>query len=77
MITADQSQLSEQGIVAPHQLAQVRSNGIYESAIKINDVYYYYDGKPLSVKFLLDSSGKEIDNPMEQAHPIFNGANSR
>jgi hypothetical protein len=31
------------------------------------------DGKPPSVKFLLDSEGKKIDNPMVQVQPIFNG----
>jgi hypothetical protein len=32
-----------------------------------------YDGKPPSVKLLLDSAGKAIDNPMVQVQPIFNG----
>jgi hypothetical protein len=31
------------------------------------------DGKPPSVKLLLDSEGKKIDNPMVQVQPIFNG----
>jgi hypothetical protein len=30
------------------------------------------DGKPPSVKLLLDSHGKKIDNPMVQVQPIFN-----
>jgi hypothetical protein len=30
------------------------------------------DGKPLSVKLLLDSEGKKIDNPEVQVQPIFN-----
>jgi hypothetical protein len=31
------------------------------------------DGKPPSVKLLLDSEGKKIDNPTVQVQPIFNG----
>jgi hypothetical protein len=31
------------------------------------------DGKPPSVKLLLDSQGNKIDNPTEQVQPIFNG----
>jgi hypothetical protein len=31
------------------------------------------DGKPPSVKLLLDSQGKKIDNPTVQVQPIFNG----
>jgi hypothetical protein len=31
------------------------------------------DGKPPSIKLLLDSEGKEIDNPTVQVQPIFNG----
>jgi hypothetical protein len=31
------------------------------------------DSKPPSVKLLLDSEGKKIDNPMVQVQPIFNG----
>jgi hypothetical protein len=31
------------------------------------------DGKPPSVKLLLDSHGKKIDNPTVQVQPIFNG----
>jgi hypothetical protein len=31
------------------------------------------DGKPSSVKLLLDSEGKRIDNPTVQVQPIFNG----
>jgi hypothetical protein len=31
------------------------------------------DGKPPSVKLLLDSHGKKIDNPSVQVQPIFNG----
>jgi hypothetical protein len=31
------------------------------------------DGKPPSVKLLLDSAGKAIDNPTLQVQPIFNG----
>jgi hypothetical protein len=31
------------------------------------------DGKPPSVKLLLDSEAKKIDNPMVQVQPIFNG----
>jgi hypothetical protein len=31
------------------------------------------DGKPPSVKLLLDSAGKTIDNHMVQVQPIFNG----
>jgi hypothetical protein len=30
------------------------------------------DGKPPSVKLLLNSEGKKIDNPMVQVQPIFN-----
>jgi hypothetical protein len=30
------------------------------------------DGKPPSVKLLLDSDGKRIDNPTVQVQPIFN-----
>jgi hypothetical protein len=33
-----------------------------------------YDGKSPSVKLLLDSAGKTIDNPMVQVQPIFNGS---
>jgi hypothetical protein len=31
------------------------------------------DGKPPSVKLLLDSQGQKIDNPIVQVQPIFNG----
>jgi hypothetical protein len=31
------------------------------------------DGKPPSVKLLIDSEGKKIDNPTVQGRPIFNG----
>jgi hypothetical protein len=31
------------------------------------------DSKPTSVKLLLDSEGKKIDNPTVQVQPIFNG----
>jgi hypothetical protein len=31
------------------------------------------DGKPPSVKLLLDSEGKKIDNPTVKVKPIFNG----
>jgi hypothetical protein len=31
------------------------------------------DGKPPSVKLLLHSEGKKIDNPTVQVQPIFNG----
>jgi hypothetical protein len=31
------------------------------------------DGKPPSVKLLLNSEGKKIDNPTVQVQPIFNG----
>jgi hypothetical protein len=31
------------------------------------------DGKPPSIKLLLDSEGKKIDNPTVQVQPIFNG----
>jgi hypothetical protein len=31
------------------------------------------DGKPPSIKLLLDSDGKKIDNPTVQVQPIFNG----
>jgi hypothetical protein len=31
------------------------------------------DGKPPSVKMLLDSEGKKIDNPTVQVQPICNG----
>jgi hypothetical protein len=31
------------------------------------------DGKPPSIKLLLDSEGKKIDNPTIQVQPIFNG----
>jgi hypothetical protein len=31
------------------------------------------DGKSPSVKLLLDSQGKKIDNPTVQVQPIFNG----
>jgi hypothetical protein len=31
------------------------------------------DGKPPSVKLLLDSEGKKVDNPTVQVQPIFNG----
>jgi hypothetical protein len=31
------------------------------------------DGKPPSVKLLLDSAGKTFDNPTVQVQPIFNG----
>jgi hypothetical protein len=31
------------------------------------------DGKPPSVKLLLDAAGKAIDNPTVQVQPIFNG----
>jgi hypothetical protein len=31
------------------------------------------DGKPPSVKLLLDSQGKKKDNPTVQVQPIFNG----
>jgi hypothetical protein len=31
------------------------------------------DGKPPSIKLLLDSYGKKIDNPTVQVQPIFNG----
>jgi hypothetical protein len=34
------------------------------------------DGKPPSVKLLIDSEGKKIDNPMVQVQPIFNGDNT-
>jgi hypothetical protein len=34
------------------------------------------DGKPPSVKLLLDSRGKKIDNPTVQVQPIFNGGNT-
>jgi hypothetical protein len=34
---------------------------------------YPYDGKPPSVKLLLDAAGKEIDNPTVQVQPIANG----
>jgi hypothetical protein len=34
------------------------------------------DGKPPSVKFLLDSAGKTIDKPMVQVQPIFNRGNT-
>jgi hypothetical protein len=34
------------------------------------------DGKPPSVKLLLDSEGKKIDSPMVQVQPIFNGVNN-
>jgi hypothetical protein len=34
------------------------------------------DGKPPSVKLLLDSEGKKIDNPTVQVQPIFNGGNT-
>jgi hypothetical protein len=33
---------------------------------------YPSDGKPPSVKLLLDSHGKKIDNPTVQVQPIFN-----
>jgi hypothetical protein len=32
------------------------------------------DGRPPSVKLLLDSEGNEIDNPTVQVQHIFNGA---
>jgi hypothetical protein len=32
-----------------------------------------YDGKPPSVKLLLDAAGKEIDSPIVQVQHIFNG----
>jgi hypothetical protein len=32
-----------------------------------------YDGKPPSIKLLLDSAGNTIDNPTVQVQPIFNG----
>jgi hypothetical protein len=35
------------------------------------------DGKPTSVKLLLDSEGKKIDNPTVQAQPIFNGGTTK
>jgi hypothetical protein len=31
------------------------------------------DGKPPSVKLLLDSAGNAIDNPTVKVQPIFNG----
>jgi hypothetical protein len=31
------------------------------------------DGKPPSIKLLLDSEGKKTDNPIVQVQPIFNG----
>jgi hypothetical protein len=31
------------------------------------------DGKPPSVKLLIDAKGKEIENPTIQVQPIFNG----
>jgi hypothetical protein len=31
------------------------------------------DGKPPSVKLLLDQAGKKIDNPTVQVQPVFNG----
>jgi hypothetical protein len=31
------------------------------------------DGKPPSIKILLDSDGKKIDNPTVQVQPMFNG----
>jgi hypothetical protein len=31
------------------------------------------DGKPPSVKILIDATGKAIDNPKIQVQPIFNG----
>jgi hypothetical protein len=34
------------------------------------------DGKPTSVKLLLDSEGNKIDNPTVQVQPIFNGGNT-
>jgi hypothetical protein len=34
---------------------------------------YSSDGKSPSIKLLLDSEGKKIDNPTVQAQPIFNG----
>jgi hypothetical protein len=34
------------------------------------------DGKPPSVKLLLDSEGNKIDNPAVQVQPIFNGGNT-
>jgi hypothetical protein len=34
------------------------------------------DCKPPSVKLLLDSEGKKIDNPTVQVQPIFNGGNT-
>jgi hypothetical protein len=34
------------------------------------------DGKRPSVKLLLDSAGKPIDNPKVQVQPIFNGDNT-
>jgi hypothetical protein len=37
------TQLFEQGIVATFLFVQVRTNWIRESAIKIKDVYYYYE----------------------------------
>jgi hypothetical protein len=33
-------------------------------------------GKPPSVKLLLDSEGKKIDNPTVQVQPTFNGVNT-
>jgi hypothetical protein len=34
---------------------------------------YPSDGNPPSIKLLLDSDGKKIDNPTVQVQPIFNG----
>jgi hypothetical protein len=34
------------------------------------------DGKPPSVKLLLDAKGDTIDNPTIQVQPIFNGSNT-
>jgi hypothetical protein len=35
------------------------------------------DGKPPSVKLLLNSEGKKIDNPTVQVQPIFNGGTTK
>jgi hypothetical protein len=34
---------------------------------------YPSDGKPPSIKLLIDADGKKIDNPSVQVQPIFNG----